>query len=169
LELFAGRAVTHFNEVDECAGVDGLITDRVWRDLGLDPSNTLHDVRWGASHEGRFVWVLLNSGSCGAYAFNHEPGTLRGAHSYRQPALYFPTPGGTFAGESLPGPMTWARTDWSRLSRFVSMAILDSMVLAVGSLEEDDSSPSAAPAGTPADRADPKRTGQAQRSVFIFI
>ena len=30
-------------------------------------------------------------------------------HSYRQPALYFPTPGGTFAGESLPGEITWAR------------------------------------------------------------
>ncbi len=68
-----------------------------------------HDVRWGAEHEGRFLWVLLNSGSCGAYAFNHDPDTLRGVHSYRQPSLYFPTPGGTFAGESLPGKMTWAR------------------------------------------------------------
>ena len=61
-------------------------------------------------HEGRFLWVLLNSGSCGAYAFNHDPETLRGVHSYRQPVgYYFPTPGGTFAGESLPGAMTWAR------------------------------------------------------------
>ena len=69
-----------------------------------------HDVRWGADHEGRFLWVLLNSGSCGAYAFNHDPDTLRGVHSYRQPAVYFPMPGGTFAGESLPGPITWARS-----------------------------------------------------------
>ncbi len=68
-----------------------------------------HDVRWGAEHEGRFLWVLLNSGSCGAYAFNHDPDTLQGVHTYRQPSLYFPTPGGTFAGESLPGEMTWAR------------------------------------------------------------
>jgi L-fucose isomerase-like protein len=61
-------------------------------------------------HEGRFLWVLLNSGSCGAYAFNHDPDTLRsGVHTYRQPSLYFPTPGGTFAGESLPGEITWAR------------------------------------------------------------
>ena len=30
-------------------------------------------------------------------------------HSYRQPAAYFPVPGGTFAGESLPGAVTWAR------------------------------------------------------------
>jgi L-fucose isomerase-like protein len=53
--------------------------------------------------------VLLNSGSSGAYAFNHDPDTLRGVHSYRQPAGYFPIPGGTFAGESLPGEITWAR------------------------------------------------------------
>ena len=32
-----------------------------------------------------------------------------GVHSYRQPAGYFPIAGGTFAGESLPGPITWAR------------------------------------------------------------
>jgi L-fucose isomerase-like protein len=54
--------------------------------------------------------VLLNSGSSGAYAFNHDPDTLRGVHSFRQPSLYFPTPGGTFAGESLPGKITWARS-----------------------------------------------------------
>jgi L-fucose isomerase-like protein len=53
--------------------------------------------------------VLLNSGSCGAYAFNHDPDTLAGVHSWRQPAGYFPLPGGTFAGESLPGHVTWAR------------------------------------------------------------
>ena len=68
-----------------------------------------HDVRWGAEHDGRFLWVLLNSGSGGAYAFNHDPDTLRGVHSYRQPPAYFPIPGGTFAGESLPGAITWAR------------------------------------------------------------
>jgi len=79
------------------------------RKKGLHQAVMFHDVRWGAMHEGRFLWVLLNSGSCGAYAFNHDPDTLKGVHSWRQPALYFPTPGGTFAGESLPGRMTWAR------------------------------------------------------------
>ena len=68
-----------------------------------------HDVRWGAQHDGRFIWLLLNSGSSGAYAFNHDAETLKGVHSYRQPSGYFPTPGGTFAGESLPGDITWAR------------------------------------------------------------
>jgi L-fucose isomerase-like protein len=70
-------------------------------------------VRWGGEHDGRFLWVLLNSGSCSAYAFNHDANTLKGVHSYRQPAGYFPVPGGTFTGESLPGPITWARA-WIR-------------------------------------------------------
>ncbi len=76
---------------------------------GLHESVAFHDVRFGGEHDGRFVWVLLNSGSAGAYAFNHDPDTLRGVHSYRQPPAYFPIPGGTFAGESLPGTITWAR------------------------------------------------------------
>jgi L-fucose isomerase-like protein len=77
---------------------------------GLHQAVMFHDVRWGGEHEGRWLWVLLNSGSCGAYAFNHDPETLKGVHSYRQPAGYFPIPGGTFAGESLSGPITWARS-----------------------------------------------------------
>ena len=76
---------------------------------GLHQAVMFHDIRWGAEHDGRFLWVLLNSGSSGAYAFNHDPESLEGVHSYRQPAAYFPNPGGTFAGESLPGEMTWAR------------------------------------------------------------
>ena len=82
---------------------------RLLKAKGLHQAVIFHDVRWGAEHDGRFLWVLLNSGSCGAYAFNHDPDTLRGVHSYRQPAAYFPIPGGTFAGESLPGKITWAR------------------------------------------------------------
>ena len=74
-----------------------------------DQAVMFHDVRWGAEHDGRFIWVLLNSGSCSAYAFNHNPDTLEGVHSYRQPAGYFPVAGGTFTGESLPGQITWAR------------------------------------------------------------
>ncbi len=51
-ELYAGGPVVHFNEVDECAGVDALITNRCWKALGLDPSTTLHDVRWGEHYKG---------------------------------------------------------------------------------------------------------------------
>ena len=82
---------------------------RLLKAKGLHQAVMFHDVRWGGEHEGEFAWVLLNSGSCGAYAFNHDPDTLAGAHSYRQPAGYFPIPGGTLTGESLPGEMTWSR------------------------------------------------------------
>ncbi len=108
--LFAGRAVTHFNEVDECAGVDGLITDRVWRDLGLDPSNTLHDVRWGeAVHErgvNEFVWLFEISGAAPA---SHFIGGYAGATGERQPPMYFPRGGSTLKGISRPGEIVWSR------------------------------------------------------------
>lgn len=105
----SGDAIACATEADQGNVVPMEMLKRLLKDKGLHQAVMFHDVRWGALHEGRFLWVLLNSGSCGAYAFNHDPSTLRGAHSYRQPALYFPTPGGTFAGESLPGEITWAR------------------------------------------------------------
>lgn len=105
-----GRAVMTSTEADQGNLVPMELMKRVLEAKGLPGAVMFHDVRWGAWHEGRFLWVLLNSGSCGAYAFNHDPGSLNGVHSYRQPAGYFPVPGGTFAGVSLPGPLTWART-----------------------------------------------------------
>lgn len=104
-----GDTIPTATEADQGNVLPMEMMKRLLRAKGLHQAVMFHDVRWGAKHDGRFLWVLLNSGSCGAYAFNHEPDTLRGAHTYRQPALYFPTPGGTFAGESLPGAMTWAR------------------------------------------------------------
>ena len=65
--LYPGEALPHFNEVDECAGFDGLVTYRLWRELGFAPENTLHDVRWGRSYKSSevngFVWVLEISGA----------------------------------------------------------------------------------------------------------
>lgn len=104
-----GDTIACATEADQGNVVPMELMKRLLKEKGLHQAVMFHDVRWGAEHEGRFLWVLLNSGSCGAYAFNHDPGTLQGVHSYRQPSLYFPTPGGTFAGESLPGKMTWAR------------------------------------------------------------
>ncbi|HEU4409604.1 MAG TPA: hypothetical protein VFS43_30395 [Polyangiaceae bacterium] len=104
-----GEPIACATEADQGNALPMELMKRLLRDKGLHEAVMFHDVRWGAEHGGRFLWVLLNSGSCGAYAFNHDPDTLRGVHSYRQPSLYFPTPGGTFAGESLPGAMTWAR------------------------------------------------------------
>lgn len=104
-----GDTIACATEADQGNVVPMELMKRLLKEKGLHQAVMFHDVRWGATHEGRFLWVLLNSGSCGAYAFNHDPETLRGVHSYRQPSLYFPTPGGTFAGESLPGEITWAR------------------------------------------------------------
>lgn len=109
-ELFAGGPLPHFNEVDECAGTDALITNRCWTALGLDPSTTLHDVRWGEHYKGdgidAFVWLLQISGAAPA---NHFVGGYAGAISERQPAMYFPLGGGTLKGIGKPGEIVWSR------------------------------------------------------------
>jgi L-fucose isomerase-like protein len=109
-ELFAGGPLPHFNEVDECAGTDALITNRCWTALGLDPSTTLHDVRWGEHYKGdgidAFVWLLQISGAAPA---NHFVGGYAGATSERQPAMYFPLGGGSLKGVGKPGEIVWSR------------------------------------------------------------
>ncbi|MBI2898475.1 MAG: fucose isomerase [Deltaproteobacteria bacterium] len=105
----SGEPMITATEADQGNLVPMELLKRLLRAKGLHPAVMFHDVRWGARHRGRWLWVLLNSGSSSAYAFNHDPRTLRGAHSYRQPAGYFPIAGGTLSGESLPGPITWAR------------------------------------------------------------
>jgi hypothetical protein len=109
-ELFAGEALPHFNEVDECAGLDGLVTYRLWRELGLDPENTLHDLRWGRAFSGprgeEYVWVFLISGAAPPA---HFVGGWRGASSERQPEMYFRLGGGTLKGVSKPGWVVWSR------------------------------------------------------------
>ena len=104
--LYAGEALPHFNEVDECAGVDALITNRVWRKLGLAPETTLHDIRYGEEYQGQFVWVFEISGAAPP---NHFAGGYREAVSERQPAMYFPLGGGTLKGISKPGEIVWSR------------------------------------------------------------
>lgn len=109
-ELFPGRAVVHFNEVDEGAGVDALVTNRVWRAMGFDPATTLHDIRYGEHFQGEgiddFVWVLLISGAAPP---SHFIGGYRGASSERQPPMYFPLGGGSLKGISRPGEIVWSR------------------------------------------------------------
>jgi len=41
-ELYPSQPLPHFNEVDECAGRDALITNRIWQELGFPPETTLH-------------------------------------------------------------------------------------------------------------------------------
>jgi L-fucose isomerase-like protein len=105
-----GHVVITSTEADQGNLVPMELMKRVLEARGEPGAVMFHDVRWGAEHRGRWLWVLLNSGSCGAYAFNHDVNRLDGVHSYRQPSGYFPVPGGTFTGVSLPGPITWART-----------------------------------------------------------
>jgi hypothetical protein len=122
-ELYAGGPLVHFNEVDECAGFDSLITNLCWKALGLDPSTTLHDVRWGEHYKGDgangsgksaggpgkiddFVWLLQISGAAPA---NHFVGGYAGAISERQPAMYFPLGGGSLKGVGKPGEIVWSR------------------------------------------------------------
>jgi hypothetical protein len=104
--LYPNQALPHFNEVDECAGVDALITNRVWRALGLNPETTLHDIRYGEEFQGRFVWVFEISGAAPP---QHFVDGYQGATSERQPPMYFPLGGGTLKGVSKPGEIVWSR------------------------------------------------------------
>jgi hypothetical protein len=103
--LWEGKALPHFNEVDEAVAVDALVTNRIWTAMGLDPATTLHDVRWGEEYDGEFVWVFEISGSVPA---SHNGGYDK-SYSMRQPPMFFPLGGGTLSGCSKPGPIVWSR------------------------------------------------------------
>jgi hypothetical protein len=117
--LWEGEALPHFNEVDECAGLDGLVTYKLWRQLGYSPENTLHDLRWGRHYRGPgtssrgepvslddYVWVFEISGGAPPA---HFVGGWGGTHSFRQPPMYFRLGGGTCSGVSKPGVIVWSR------------------------------------------------------------
>jgi hypothetical protein len=108
--LYEGEPLPHFNEVDECAGLDGLMTYRVHRAMGQPVENTLHDLRWGDWDQSGtvddYVWVLLISGSVPPAHFARG---WKDASSMRQPAMYFPNGGGTIVGVSKPGEIVWSR------------------------------------------------------------
>lgn len=109
-ELYAKAALPHFNEVDECAGLDALVTYKLWKQLGMEGDNTLHDIRWGEHYKGGgiddFVWVFLISGAAPA---SHFIDGYKGASSERQPPMFFPMGGGTLKGISRPGNIVWSR------------------------------------------------------------
>ncbi|MBW7894803.1 MAG: fucose isomerase [Opitutaceae bacterium] len=105
-----GEPLTHFNEVDECAGLDGLLTNRVHKLLGQPVENTLHDLRWGdydpTGSTDEYVWVFLISGA--APPAHHIDG-YKGTDSLRQPYMYFRLGGGTVRGIAKPGEIVWSR------------------------------------------------------------
>jgi hypothetical protein len=105
-----GQPLPHFNEVDECSGLDALFTNRVHRALGQPVETTLHDLRWGDTDRSgttdEYVWVFLISGSVPPA---HNIGGYRGTDSMRQPPMYFRLGGGTVRGVSRPGEIVWSR------------------------------------------------------------
>ena len=108
--LWKGRPLVHFNEVDECAGLDGLLTQRVHEALGQTVENTLHDIRWGdwdqSGTTDQWVWVFEISGGAPP---THFSGGWKGAEGFRQPPMYFRLGGSTLAGVSKPGEIVWSR------------------------------------------------------------
>ncbi|HSZ58438.1 MAG TPA: hypothetical protein VK797_22420 [Tepidisphaeraceae bacterium] len=108
--LYENEPLPHFNEVDECAGLDALMTYRVHRAMGQPVESTLHDLRWGdADRSGtvpEYVWVFEISGSVPPA---HLTNGWAGAVSERQPPMYFRLGGGTIKGVSRPGEVVWSR------------------------------------------------------------
>jgi hypothetical protein len=105
-----GEPMTHFNEADECAGLDGLFTNRVHKALGQPVENTLHDIRWGdldrSGTTSDYVWVFLISGSAPPA---HHIDEYKGTDSLRQPPMFFRLGGGTVRGIAKPGEIVWSR------------------------------------------------------------
>jgi hypothetical protein len=108
--LFAGEPVVHFNEVDECAGLDALFSYRVQKATSQPVETTLHDIRWGdidrSGTVDDYVWVFLISGAAPPAHFIDG---WAGAEGFRQPAMYFPNGGSTLRGISRPGEIVWSR------------------------------------------------------------
>lgn len=108
--LHDGAPLPHFNEVDECAGLDGLMINRLHKAMGLPVENTLHDLRWGdpdaSGTTKEYVWVFEISGSAPP---SHFIDGWKGATGERQPAMYFRLGGSTIKGISKPGEIVWSR------------------------------------------------------------
>ncbi|MCP4639372.1 MAG: fucose isomerase [bacterium] len=100
-----GEPIPHFNEGDLGAGIPQMLMKDIYMRKGMAPETTLHDVRWGREFEDKFVWVFLISGGAPPAHWNGWKNTK----VYRQPKMYFPLGGGTCAGVSKPGTITWAR------------------------------------------------------------
>ncbi len=108
--LYPNQPLPHFNEVDECAGLDGLITYRVQKALNQPVENTLHDLRWGDRDRSwttnEYVWVFEISGAVPPAHFERG---WKDATGERQPPMYFRLGGSTIKGISRPGEIVWSR------------------------------------------------------------
>jgi hypothetical protein len=108
--LYPGEPLPTFNEADECAGLDALLTYRVHKAMGQPVESTLHDLRWGDADRSEtvpdYVWVFQISG---AVPPSHLTGGWAGATSERQPPMYFRLGGGTIKGACKAGEIVWSR------------------------------------------------------------
>jgi len=100
-----GKVIVHFNEGDIGSGIPQVLMRDIYEQKGMPAETTLHDVRWGRSYQGKFVWVFEISGGAPPAHF----GGWKNTKIYRQPKMYFPLGGGTCSGVSKPGVVTWAR------------------------------------------------------------
>lgn len=108
--ILDGAPFPHFNEVDECAGLDALLINRVHKALGQPLETTLHDLRWGdidrSGTTDDYVWVLEISGAAPPA---HHIGGIAGSRGNRQPEMYFPKGGAGCSGIAKPGHIIWSR------------------------------------------------------------
>lgn len=105
-----GEPYVHFNEVDECAGLDAVLTRRTHAALAQPVETTLHDVRWGdwdrSGTVEDYVWVFEISGGAPPA---HHLGGYAGSMGERQPPMYFPLGGSSLKGIAKPGEIIWSR------------------------------------------------------------
>ena len=105
-----GRPIAHFNEADECSGIDAVMTHHVHEALGQPVETTLHDLRWADADQSgtveECVWVLEISG---ASPPAHHEGGWAGTDSVRQPPMYFRLGGWTVRGVAKAGSLVWLR------------------------------------------------------------
>ena len=107
--LFDGEPLPHFNEVDECAGLDGLMTYRVhrrWASRWKTPCTTCAGaISIVQARSSDYVWVFLISGSV-------PPAHLEVAGRRHQRAAaedVFPHGRRDDEGGSRPGEIVWSR------------------------------------------------------------
>jgi hypothetical protein len=113
--LFRGTPVPHFNDGDECAGLDALVTRRVWDALKLPAEGTRHSLSWGRHYTGpdasgrerdEFIWSLQVDGAAPPAHFARG---FAGAVSERQPVFFSKNGGGGIKGLCKPGWIVWSR------------------------------------------------------------
>ena len=105
--LYEGEALPHFNEVDECAGLDGLITYRVVAQARLRAGE--HAARSCATAKTTTASSSGCSRSPAPRRRNTSSAAMPARSSERQPPMYFPLGGGTLKGISKPGEIVWSR------------------------------------------------------------